>query len=169
MTEPYIRLYSDGGCITKNPSSVGGTWAYLQVDCAGPTILKEESGLLLAGYLGLPKITNNLTELEAAVRALESVPDGWDGTLFTDSFITLCRISRDKTKFNGIPYPLVNRVDAVRKRLGKFQVVLLGGHPTKAELEKGLRHDNYPVSRFNVRCDELCQIEARKHLAGTNA
>lgn len=156
-----IALFADGGVIGRNPSKHGGTWAWCQVESDTVVRLKA-SGVVTPAEAWLDTITNNYTELMAAVRGMESLPEGWDGLIHTDSYVTLCRISLPKAKFNGIPKDFEERTWAARKRLGKYRVVLLGGHPTKADLLKGIRTDGLPVSRWNVLCDRLCNQEAQK-------
>lgn len=154
-------LYTDGGVIGRNPSSVGGTWAWCQVDENG-VLGRWLSGIVEPIAAGLATITNNYTELLAAVEGLEKLPASWDGTVYTDSQVTLYRISKDraKAKYNGIPAELVARVKTAKERLGAYKVVLLGGHPTRAELAAGVRKDGYPCSQHNVFCDKLCGQQA---------
>lgn len=161
-------LYADGGVIGRNPSAVGGTWAWVQVNADGEHV-RTGSGIVTPIFHGLDLITNNLTELLAAVLGLESLPTGWVGTVYTDSQVTLYRITRDKTKWAGIPAVLVERTQAARKPLGAYTVVLLGGHPTKAELAAGVRRDGFPCSPHNVWCDKACGVEGRNYLASLAA
>lgn len=173
-----LLAYCDGGVIGRNPSPEGGTWSWCHVgpvEPHGEQIVSHEGGTVTPADIGLGTITNNLTELLAAVECLEALPDGWTGTLYTDSLVTLRRVhpGTKKPKYNGIPSGLVERVATQKKRLGAYKVVLLGGHPTREDLARG-RRDNAsgpPVSRWNVWCDERCkslasrfrreQIEAR--------
>lgn len=159
------KLYADGGVIGRNPSAHGGTWAWCLV--SGLDRVREASGTVTPAEIGLPLVTNNLTELLAAVTGLEAMPDGWGGTLYTDSKITLLRVSKTKrqAKLNGIPDALRARLQAVKDRLGGYKVVLLGGHPSRGELLDGRRKDGMPVSIHNVHCDSLCGREARLFLA----
>jgi len=152
------KVYADGGVVNVNPSRIGGTWAYVLVNGEGRTV-REASGSITPAEVGLAKVSNNLTELLAVLMGLEQMPDGWAGTLYTDSFVTLCRIRGGK-KFAGIPESMRERTRVVRERLGAFFSVLLGGHPNKAELLLGKRKDGMPVSGYNVRCDGLCKAEA---------
>jgi ribonuclease HI len=159
-----LRLYTDGGCIGKNPSTEGGTWAYVGVGpgsgCVDGIYIKG-SGVVTPACIGLPAVTNNYTELFAAVRGMEKMADGWDGEVLTDSYVTLCRILKHRDgKMNGIPKDLQDRVAAFKKRLGKYRVTLLQGHPTDAELRAGFGASGRPVSRWNVMCDEMCNAAA---------
>ena len=109
---------------------------------------------------GILSISNNYTELMAAVMALTTMPDGWDGELLTDSNITRCRLVNASPAMNGIPVDFQERLHALKRRLGKFTVTLLQGHPTEAELAKGVGKSGRPVSPWNVLCDEMCTAEA---------
>jgi ribonuclease HI len=147
-------LYADGGVIRKNPSPFGGTWACCWV--LGDVLVKEESGLVLPGVIGLPSVSNNVTELVAVLEGLKYVPAGWDGAVYTDSGVTRTRLLYEDAGMVGVPETTAEAVKEMRRRLGKFTVVLLGGHPTRKELAAGVRKDGKPVSKWNVRCDESC-------------
>ncbi len=167
-------LYSDGGVVGVNPSSIGGTWAFVSVGQiqGGPphSKLKECSGLLLPGDLNPPTITNNFTELYALVMALEQVklslslsPDiSWSGKFYTDSWVTLCRVTRTKSKWKGIPDWLRERVHSLQKHFDwKWEGVLLDGHPTPSQLASGLGKRGNPCSAWNAYCDDLCNRQKR--------
>lgn len=154
-------LYTDGGVIGRNPSPHGGTVAFCVV--RGEERLCHAQGVITPHEAQLPAVTNNLTELLAAVMALETMPDGWDGVLHTDSQVTKYRLE-GSPKLNGIPDWLRDRLAAALARMGEFSVRLLGGHPTKMELAAGQRWDGLPCSPHNVFCDKLCGIEAKAFL-----
>lgn len=159
-------VFVDGGVIKRNPSTYGGTWAYVFVD-ENDQEIGRRSGYVTPQEIGLPTITNNLTELLAAVNAMLHLPEDFAGTIHTDSFVTLCRITARNPKMNGIPDHLQDRMWVARKRLvnfGKHMVVQVDGHPTKDQLFKGKGKRGNPVSKFNVLCDDLCGMEARKFL-----
>lgn len=150
-----MNLYTDGGLVGSNPSHAG-TWAWALVDGTGQ-LVTQRSGVIRTGWNGLTRITNNVTELLAAVHGLESLPNWQRVTLWTDSAVTACRL-RYSTRWNGIPDLLRDR--AKRARLRASSVVLLGGHPTRAELAEGSRA-GVPVSPWNVYCDQLCRQAAK--------
>jgi ribonuclease HI len=155
------NAYCDGGLIGKNPSPIGGTWAFCLVERDQRTL--SMSGLLLPTDIGQP-VTNNVTELYAAVRALAHLPDGWNGTVYTDSLITLRRLLHPRrAAMNGVPSPLVDELCEHSGRMGTYQVVLLRGHPTKKELKVGFADRGGPVSVHNVHCDALCSQEAERY------
>ena len=154
-------IYADGGVILKNPSNIGGTWAWVGVDKNGNRLI-EESGVVPAPS-GRP-VSNNHTEQIAITKALEAMEDGWSGTVYSDSNIALGRVFKGWREKN-LPRNISERSRIAVQRLGKIEAVLLQGHPTKKDLESGIgKKRNLPVSIHNVRCDELCGIEAKKFL-----
>ena len=156
-----VAVYSDGGVIQRNPSPIGGTWAWCAVDKHN-TRIAHASGVTPAPYEDT--ISNNVMEFIAAVRALESLPDGWTGTLYSDSQVTLGRLCQG-WKLTGLPLGWIQRGSAVIQRLGTITPILLQGHPTKADLERGIgAKRGYPVSEHNVWCDQACQAVARQYL-----
>jgi len=151
-------LYADGGVVGRNPSSLGGTWAWVLV--RGGEVVRQASGAVTPGDVDVTAVTNNQSELLAAVRALEAMPPGWAGVLRTDSKVTLHRLTHSE-KFNGVPQWLRLRALAVR-RGRRWRVELVGGHPTRAELAAGrLRKNGLPCCRWNVLVDALCGAAAR--------
>ena len=156
-----IAAYCDGGVIERNPSKIGGTWAYCHVTEAE---LMSNYGVITPDDVGLAVITNNLTELYAAVRCLESLPQGWDGVLHTDSLVTLNRLIHARS-FTGVPRWLIDRTLKLRRN-SKWNVNLVVGHATKEELRRGYRIRNkLPTSRINSLVDELCRRAAEEFLA----
>jgi ribonuclease HI len=161
-----VALYCDGGVIRVNPSPVGGTWAWIAVDAAGMR-LGAASGVIPAPPGGT--VSNNLSEFVAAVRALESVPPEWTGTLYTDSNVTRGRLM-DGWALNGLPPEWIARGAAALQRHTRagqrtFRAVLLQGHPTAADLAAGVgAKRGLPVSAYNVACDAECTKLARAYL-----
>lgn len=156
MPDPttVAAVFSDGGIIRINPSPDGGAWAWCHVSAADD-LVAEAVGLVTPADVGLPTVSNNLTELLGLLRGLEALPAGWEGPVYTDSHVTLCRFRPGAKKFNGIPAPLVERVRAAVARLGHLHLVLLAGHPSEKHLAAGAKKGR-PVSRWNRHCDELC-------------
>lgn len=167
-----VSVYTDGGVVLKNPSTVGGTWAFVVMD--GNDKVTEDSGFFPAGTWGLETISNNVTELAAVMMALRVLPDGQLFTLYTDSLITLRRVvDLEEAKWKGIPDKLRALTIRHAKRAGGYSAILLAGHPTKQDLAQGYKvkpskdeakpfGKSYPVSVHNVRCDELCTQEAKR-------
>lgn len=155
-----VALYCDGGVINRNPSMIGGTWAWCGVDEEGNRVMRE--GGVVEPVDARP-VTNNWTEQIAITKALEAMPDGWSGTVYSDSQIALGRVFlRWRTK--NLPDNIKQRgIDAL-KRLGRVTHCLLQGHPTKADLVRGVgAKRGFPVSVHNVWCDEECGRQANSH------
>lgn len=140
-----------------NPSPIGGTWAYCWVQ--RDLRIRKRSGAVTPEDLGVEAVTNNMTELLAAILALESVPAGWDGTLYTDSRVTACRLKSVQAGQNGTPIWMAERC---RKLAGKYRIALLAGHPTELDLIRGIhREKRLPVSEHNVACDRMCTLAGK--------
>lgn len=156
-----IALYADGGVIGPNPSAIGGTWAYCLVDANGQRIV-ERSGILLVDPT-VPLVTNNVTELLALVEGFEALPDNWQGTVYSDSWVSLQRCFL-AAKLNNVPRWLIERLHNVQRsgKLSKAEYCLLDGHPTKAQLAAGVGKRGQPVSEHNVWCDLACGQQARE-------
>lgn len=156
---PGDGVYCDGGLASRNPSSVGGSWAHCTVKDG--EMICWSSGVITPEEAGLPTITNNLAELLAAVRALQECPDRWDGFLYTDSQVTYLRIAKTKrqAKLNGVPQWLQEQLFEAKERLGGYQVRLLAGHPEDRHLKVGVNDRGFSVSKHNVWCDLRCGLE----------
>lgn len=151
-----VAVYADGGVIQKNPSPIGGTWAFCFVDAQNERIVTR-SGSVSPAEFEMATISNNLTEFLALLYALEAVPAGWIGSVYTDSGVTLQRFADPwNVSMKGIPTALVDRARAVGKHVGGINLNLLGGHPNRAELAAGVRKDGKRVSEHNVWCDQEC-------------
>lgn len=162
-------LYTDGGVWRKNPSLVGGGWAWTGVDPNTDEQIVCRSGVLTVGMRGLEEgVSNNHTELFAACKALHAMPDGWDGTLYTDSAVTQFRLhaarSRDHHKTRkGIPQHWWDAIRTMHERLGNFKIVLLKGHPSKKALRENHKINGLPISKYNVWCDHECTRIMEQH------
>jgi ribonuclease HI len=140
----------------RNPSAEGGTWCAILVTEDDQTMLVKAFGIVTPADVGMTLVENNLTELVAAVEALERLPDGWDGVLFSDSQNTIRRLTAKHPSFGGVPAELYARVTAQRKRFPKLKAVLLDGHPNAEHLIAGIGKRGYPVSRWNVAANDEC-------------
>lgn len=157
------ELYADGGVIGRNPSTIGGTYAYrLVMDddrCFGT------GGILTPDRTG-GSVTNNQTEMLAVLTGLRQVPDDWAGTIYSDSMVTLGRLFLE-WKWKNIP-PWMHRLfTAQRTRLkhwDKIKWVLLDGHPTAAQLRDGVGKRGHLVSIHNVWCDQACKDAGAAYL-----
>jgi ribonuclease HI len=111
----------------------------------------------------MPTCSNNLSEFIAVLKALESLPFGWDGTVWTDSDVTRRRFSNiTHAAMKGITDELIESATVAMARLPNVKFRLLGGHPTKAELVAGQREDGRPVSEHNVWYDKACGKQAKQ-------
>ena len=161
-------LFTDGGCAGPNPSKIAGTWAFVRVDKSTDKILEKRSGIITPKRVQLPAITNNLSELYAAWKALKSLPVDWDGKIYTDSQVTLWRIT-DGLKFAGIPSWIETEVRQLRQNR-QWTAKLLSGHPTKEDLRIGRsKRTGRPVNKWNVFCDDECNRLARQFMEGLNS
>lgn len=151
------KIYVDGGIVGRNPSSFGGTWAFVATD------ENDEEVFSKSGFHKTEDrdTTNNHTELIAAIHAMEAMSEGWEGSLVSDSQITLGRIFLG-WKMKNIPEEYVLRLQLAKNRLGKLKGVHVSGHPTKLELEEGKTKNGTLVSRWNKKCDDLCKMESDK-------
>lgn len=157
-------LYCDGGVIGKNPSEVGGTYAYRIL--TDGHVIKDGSGVMVPVQAELPTITNNLTEMLALVRGLQALPFSWNGAVYSDSQITLGRAFQG-WKWKNIPTWLHHEYQEQRRRLmnwTQIRWILLQGHPTRSELAAGVGSRGYPVSEHNVWCDKECGARAAEYL-----
>lgn len=155
------ELYTDGGLIDRNPSKLGGTWAFVAVNGNGAPLYTGY------GYVPSPEgreITNNHMEQIAIIKALESVPDGWSGKVCSDSQIALGRVFMGWATRN-LPGNIITRTEAALARVGRITWELIQGHPTKADLACGRgKKRGYRVSDHNVQADELCKVAANDYL-----
>ena len=93
------------------------------------------------------------------IKGMESLPHDWNGTVLSDSQITLGRVFLG-WKWNNVPAWVHRRFQSVRARLVNYEAfehVLLAGHPTRKQLEAGVGRHGYRVSIHNVWCDEACK------------
>jgi len=155
VTEPVVHdeMYCDGGLLTPAPSEYGGTYAWCRV--RDGQIIDSASGLFLTGP-GMPTVENNLTEIIALTQALASLPDRWSGRLYSDNMNALQR-AQGRFAMRNVPEEWKEKLFANTRRLGAITYVLLGGHPTDADLASGRRKkDGKPVSQWQRWCDKEC-------------
>lgn len=161
-----IELYSDGGVIGKNPSLLGGVWAWCHV--VGGEKIQQGSGIVRPTDFGMEKVTNNLTEFLAMLNCLEAVPEAWSGyRMFCDSELTIGRFQNPYgVGMAGIPAELFRRMTALPLKRREIEYVLVGGHPTRKELAAGVHKDGRPVSRWNAWCDSECNRVKEGYFTG---
>lgn len=168
-------LFADGGVILKNPSTIGGTWAWCGVSASGEHI-REVGGYLLPNTstcpgwprVGSRTVTNNESEFYAALRAIESMPAGWSGMLVCDSKITLDRMWQLMQGEHLTAFRSDWQVRACRalQRSDGVRLVHVAGHPTIEDQWRGFTFKDgkkVRVSRHNVWCDKRCTELARDY------
>lgn len=177
------EIYTDGGVISKNPSLIGGTWAFCLVNCNENFERTQIIGM--SGFVPVVNnpFTNNWSESIAICLAFESLPEKWSGTIFSDSACALGRAFLN-WRINNLPKIIHIRTLAALERLGEIKYRLVQGHPNKKELNHEFgtdeeyklplgRKETNPyheevfggkrvVSIHNVWCDKECKKESDK-------
>ena len=164
-TREVLTLYSDGGVVEVNPSPVAGVWAWCATNSRGWRII-EDGGFVLATD---GPISNNQMEWCAAMQALEAMPDGWSGTLVTDSRNVLERLAYLTDHLGdtqtlvprNLPWQWYRRMVTSILRLGPLTFRHVKGHPTAVDLKRGYTVDEHgrrkhDVSDQQVWCDAEC-------------
>lgn len=156
-----LKLYTDGGVISKNPSPYGGTWAWILV--RDEQIVDQGSGILRPEMIDLfNTVTNNQSELFALIRGLSCLEAHVTLEICSDSNVSLGRVFRGSS-FHNIPSWMVGELNGQRRRFlnwSKFSYTLMDGHPTKEHLALGIGKRGHPVSIFNKMCDDLCREQS---------
>jgi len=159
-------LYVDGGVIGRNPSALGGTWACCYVE--NDAIVWSRSGVLTPAQACVKEVTNNQSEMYAMLMGLLALPHEYHGKVFSDSLITIGRVSMG-WKWKNIPDWGHDLYYQARKHIPGFneiKFIHLDGHPTKAQLEAGRGKRGNIVSKWNVWCDERCTSEGQQYIGG---
>lgn len=154
-------LYTDGGLLSRNPSSLGCTAAFVAV--REGLVIEQMAWRMTCEDLGLSEVSSNTAELLAAIFALRWIgieQPGWAGKLHTDSEVTATRLRRGQVGLRWDMRGVTSRMNTwfrlAMAKVGKFEVIELGGHPTRADLAAGVNKYGLPVSRWNVLADKLC-------------
>lgn len=160
-----LKLYSDGGVVKKNPSPIGGTWAYVLVR-DDQDIIGFNKGFISPQDMGVDEfVTNNQTELLAMVEGLSHLKHDAIVEICSDSEITLGRMFRGYALKN-IPAWLVRVMKHEQERLihfKKFTYTLMDGHPTAMEVQRGIGKKGHITSKYNVLCDDMCNQVAQRY------
>jgi hypothetical protein len=161
-----VAVYADGSVVLSNPSSIGGTWAWLAVSESGRPVAKGSGFFDCAEFRPpLPRqVGNNAAEFMAVLQALEALPEGWSGRICSDSQVTLLRFFAGARMEAGIPPAWAYRAKLARERLGVIQPVRMDGHPTRKELLAGVGRRGGPVSIHQKWCDKECTRLARNRV-----
>jgi ribonuclease HI len=161
-----LQLYTDGGVIYKNPSPIGGTWAWVLVD--DDRVIGQRANVITPPLMKSDSVTNNQTELLSVIYGLQQIRHFEENLIiYSDSKVTLGRVF-GKFPFNNIPEwmtRLLRREQTRLENFRKFKYVHLDGHPTKAQLEQGFGKRGNPVSKYNVLCDQMCHDAGQQYLA----
>jgi ribonuclease HI len=155
--------YCDGGLISRNPSKLGGTFAWRLVGPIG-TGLYHGSGVITPAEIGAEVVTNNISEFYALIQCLRALPDGWSGPVHTDSLVTIRRVWEAEEANEAIPCGWLTLACDELRRLGEVVPVHLKGHPNAEALALG-KYCGKPVSVHNKWCDQRCREEAERFLA----
>ena len=126
--------------------------------------IRRDSGIVTPDFLETNEVTNNQSELMAALQALLAQPPGWRGKLHTDSQVTIYRLNGGGTERSMTP--VLNRELTFARGHSRCEVSLVGGHPTKIDLEKGfLKRNGAICSKWNAACDARCCALAKWMMA----
>lgn len=162
VMDQVVAIFADGGLLGFKKH--GGTWAWCGVDKEGKRVLMY-SGVMEEAKVGYV-VTNNHSEQMAILQAIEMMPPGWSGNVYSDSFIALGRVFHGFRREN-LPDEIHQRSMAAVKKLGTIKTGNLKGHPFEADLraKKKQRTEGsgfLPTSIHNYWCDKKCE-EERDH------
>ena len=158
----FPALFTDGGCIGRNPTRHGGTWAWARVkvqptgfEAPGEVGVEDDEYGLILPKRHVPKLTarppeslvirlwevdsveSNQSELMALARGIDALPDGWSGRICADNENALRRLVNGIRPSANIPDAVRDRFYAARDRLGDIEPVLMAGHPSAEDLRLG--------------------------------
>jgi ribonuclease HI len=143
-----MPIYADAGCIRKNPSPYGVTWCWILVE--NDELLESSSGVTSR------LTTNNQAEFYAILKALESMPNGWSGEVYSDSQIALNWWGRRNFDQINIKQ-FKDRGLAASSRLGVLKFKHVKGHVNKSS--RGTHHS------WQQLCDDSCHNQAKLYSA----
>lgn len=155
-----VSLYTDGGVVGSNPSSIGGTVAFYIIGQKNE-VLSNYSSFLHPNFMGSDKVTNNQTELWALLLGLAHLKPDQIAHVYCDSEISLGRVFKNYAMAN-IPKFMFYVLMHIKRmeNFKKLEYTLLSGHPTKRQLELGTGKGGRPVSEWNVNCDRDCNLRS---------
>jgi hypothetical protein len=172
-------LYTDAGLFSRNPSLIGGTFAWCVVE--DDQIINQRSAIILprsippGSLLDAPlpcdfefvpdapggRITNNLAETMALVSGMLALPGGWRGDIYSDSATALNWVFHAEPYRETVTAQWLGWLRIARIHVGNVKYHLLAGHPGKVALATGHKvHSDgkkgLPVSKWNAWCDTEC-------------
>jgi ribonuclease HI len=145
-------VYADGASFRDG---MIGTWAWCHVNTKNERVA-EASGVVHRDDFARTVQAHHM-EILALLHGLEALPDRWAGVARSDSQSTLRVLSGQK--LGRIPMPWATRIIMTRRRLGKFTLEWVRGHPRFSDLANGHRF-GVPVSEHNVYVDRRCHEES---------
>ena len=187
IIQGVFNLYADGGLLSPNPSTIGGTMAFALTDLDDDLLAAsfdccitrtEEmrwrqstrnplGTIQVKDYQKCPalwpndRITPDITETWAIVRGLTFLPRDWSGTVYSDNECALQRLFGTYS-WNGVPDRFKRMCLDRVATLGSITTLLLNGHPSKKELAQGWKFNSAkikrPVSEWNKLCDTGCDL-----------
>ena len=131
-----FKAYTDGSCDNLNPSRPGGS-AYIIFDSDGNEVKRKSKG-----FYGT---TNNRMELLAIISVVNSLPNGSNVTIYTDSEYCILALKSHNPIKNLDQITLYKRIISERNINVKFVWV------------KG--HNN---NKYNDLCDKMAKAEYNK-------
>ena len=148
----------DAGTLGVNGKAKAVSWAYCFVDSRNNLITSKVD-------MNWELKTSPQGEVLAIIEALEALPVGWSGKVWSDCLYAL-KVVFKTDYWDGYIWSdkklnpkLKKRRDVLwRKYDGfkDFEIELLSGHPNKKELEAKVAKNGRRVSEWNVVCDSLC-------------
>lgn len=107
-----VNAYSDGGQLSANLKDVGsihgGTWGCVWTDKDDNRVQEAHGTVLPNKAIGRMGVTNNDSEMIAALIALDNLPDDWRGTFHCDSIVTIGRIKELSPHVAHLPERISN-------------------------------------------------------------
>lgn len=172
LVPPPVRIFTDGGLLSPNPSNRGGSWAWCRVE--RDAIVSEASGVIWADDMPDGTVSSNQAEFYAVLQAFRSLADQEIVDVYLDSDVTFSRWYGDGRFGNrGVPPAWWEAMNGELRRHGGSNWHRIAGHPSsrpngpdgKSDLERGykLRRDGSPgdsVNKWNVHVDAMCTLQA---------
>ena len=147
-----VDLYTDGGVIKKNPSTIGGTYACVLV--MDDKVQYRYSGIITPQNMRTKKVTNNQMELMAVITGFSLAKKGKHTIehVYCDSQVTLGRLYQG-WKLNGIPDWMVEMLNEYRPAILQTTGIHVRGHAG---------------NKWNEECDRMCNDAGNRYLEWMN-